>query len=238
MYYRRDHDSPSNMFSEESIQRLVIYLVPMLLGIICHEVAHGYVAWRLGDPTAKSLGRLTLNPLPHIDGTGLLVFVCTAMFAPFTIGWAKPVPVNCGYFKHPIRHMAIVALAGPVTNFILALLCAILMLIITSIPELFTYILTDATAVWKILQAGVWINILLGWFNLIPIPPLDGSKILAGLLPRQISETYLKISRFGLIILIVLMATGIFWKILSPLITGTLVYIIQIFNIPFWPNWL
>ena len=226
------------MFTEESLQRVIIYLIPMLTGIICHEVAHGYVAWRLGDPTAKFLGRLTLNPLPHIDPTGLVVFVLTAIAAPFTIGWAKPVPIDPRNFKNPEKGMALVALAGPATNFMLALFFALAMLVINLIPSLFTYVINDMPVLWRVLQAGVWINILLGWFNLMPIPPLDGSQILANLLPSSLGRPYMQIGRFGMIILIVLMVTGLLWKVLGPLMTNTLVFIIETLNIPFQPAWL
>ena len=105
----------------DKLNRILISAVPLLLGIICHEVAHGFVAWRCGDPTAKQLGRLTLNPRVHIDPMGTLMFVFTAMLFPFALGWAKPVPVDTRRLRNPRRDMALVAAAGPVTNFILAL---------------------------------------------------------------------------------------------------------------------
>lgn len=224
--------------SMESVQRVIIFIVPMMMGIICHEVAHGYVAWRFGDPTAKMLGRLTLNPIPHIDPTGILVFVITALVAPFTIGWAKPVPVNSRMFKKPIRDMAIVSLAGPLTNFALAIASAIIMCIIFHIPALNTYVFTTVPVVWKILQAGIWINILLGWFNLMPIPPLDGSHILYSILPAPLANQYAQIGRFGMIIVIVLLATGVLWKVVGPLLTSSVTFIVNLFHIPFIPAWL
>ena len=225
-------------FSEESVQRVIVYLVPMLLGIICHEVAHGYAAFRFGDPTAKMLGRLTLNPIKHIDPMGVLVFVLTALMAPFAIGWAKPVPVNARYFKNPIRDMAIVSFAGPLTNFLLALLFGLAMFIIVQIPSFFQYVMQDYPVVWKVLQAGVWINIVLGWFNLMPIPPLDGSHILYGILPAPLANQYIKIGRYGMIIVIVLLATGMLWKVVGPLLNYSLNFIIQLYQVPFLVAWL
>ncbi len=198
------------MFSEsltQIIQQIAIYAVPLFLGIICHEVAHGYVSYLLGDPTAKNAGRLTLNPLKHLDLVGTLVFLITRM-----IGWAKPVPINPGYYQNPRKGIVLVSLAGPATNFVLAALFYLLYrglaaVIMSSDPQLSSYVLYPAV---NIAAAGTIINIVLGTFNLIPIPPLDGSKVLAVMLPPRMAAKYMKLERYGFIILILLVMTGVF----------------------------
>lgn len=201
------------------VKRFAIAAVPALLGIILHEVAHGWVAARRGDPTAAQLGRLTLNPLPHIDPTGLLVFAMTSLMGSFVFGWAKPVPVNPRYFRNPVRDMMLVALAGPVTNFVLALVFALLL-------RLFVYLLPpsiwggDSSYVFMLtmLQAGIVINCGLAWLNLLPIPPLDGSKVLAYFLPPRVAWSYMSAERYGFVILLLLLATGGLGYVLGPLV--------------------
>jgi Zn-dependent proteases len=218
-------------------QRVAIFLVPMFIGVILHEVAHGYAAYRFGDPTAKMMGRLTLNPIKHIDPTGLLIFVLTALFAPFAIGWAKPVPINARYFKNPARDMAITSFAGPLTNFLVAIGFAILMLLVLKIPAL-RLLVSQTPALWQVMEAGIWINILLAWFNLLPIPPMDGSHILYSVLPREIGNAYAKIGRYGMIIVIVLLATGLLWDVLEPLLLKSANLVIDVFNLPPLWQWL
>ena len=204
-----------------ALEKIAIYIVPALLGIILHEVAHGALAAYLGDPTAKSLGRLTLNPLPHVDPLGLLVFVLTSLTSPFVFGWAKPVPVNPRYFANPAKGMMLVALAGPATNFLLATLFALLLwLALRFLPETAfnsTLTLTFLTA----LKAGVFINLALAWLNLIPVPPLDGSRILSFFLPERLARHYQRIERFGFLLLLLLLFSGLFNKILVPLLQGS-----------------
>jgi Zn-dependent protease len=201
------------------IKLLAAAFVPMLLGMVCHEVAHGWAAWKRGDPTAKMLGRLTLNPLPHLDVMGSLLFVFTALTSPFILGWAKPVPVNPRYFKSIRRDMALVSVAGPLTNMLVALgFAAALRLLTLALPveqwgghgayDFFLYMFF----------IGIKVNFMLAWFNLIPIPPLDGGSILAGVLPRSISWHYQKMERYGLLLLVVLLATGVLFPVLSPLV--------------------
>ncbi|MCR5814282.1 MAG: site-2 protease family protein [Desulfovibrio sp.] len=204
-----------------ALEKIAIYIVPALLGIILHEVAHGACAAYLGDPTAKSLGRLTLNPLPHVDPLGLLVFVLTSLTSPFVFGWAKPVPVNPRYFANPAKGMMLVALAGPATNFLLALLFALLLwLAIALLPEAaFTSALT--LTILTAMKAGVFINLALAWLNLLPVPPLDGSRILSFFLPRSLALTYLRIERYGLLLLMLLLFSGLLNKILVPLLQGS-----------------
>ena len=197
-------------------------LVPALFGIICHEVAHGWVAYKLGDPTAKYLGRLTLNPIKHIDPVGLGVFALTALLTPFAIGWAKPVPVQSRYFKRPREGMVFVALAGPVTNLLVALLCAV---ILKFADVLGSAGLFASSLPLEIVQAsakmGIGINCALAWFNLMPVPPLDGSHVVGGLLPASLADQFQALGRYGMIIIMLLLATGVFGRIIFPLIRQT-----------------
>lgn len=204
-------------------------IVPALFGIICHEVAHGWAAYKMGDPTAKFLGRLTLNPIKHIDPMGLGVFAFTALFSPFVIGWAKPVPVQPRYFRYPRQGMMLVSLAGPMTNFFVALLCALVFKLTVNLAA--SGVGAQSLALWcvqKSAQYGVMINCALAWFNLMPIPPLDGSHILEGLLPRPLAEAYASIARYGMFIVLILVATGFFGKILVPLLTYTADFIFML----------
>lgn len=196
-----------------SIQTIVIMAVPFLLAITCHEVAHGYVAYLLGDPTAKSQGRLTLNPIKHIDPLGAVAFVIAK------IGWAKPVPVDARYFKNPRRDMMYVAVAGPGVNFALAVVFSFLY------KWMVAYAMQDVEGssasmvippVISMLEAGVVVNLILGVFNLLPIPPLDGSNILAGLLPPKAAYSYMNFSKYGFILIILLAVTGILGYVLWP----------------------
>ena len=199
------------------LNRVLISVVPLLLGIICHEVAHGYVAYRCGDPTAKAMGRLTLNPKVHIDPMGTLMFVVTAMFFPFALGWAKPVPVDTRRLRNPRRDMALVAAAGPVTNFILAILFMIGFLLTATLFRSY-----EGTTVYSffynMLQTGVLINLVLAFFNLLPIPPMDGSRLVSMALPYEAARTYNQLERYGMIIILVFLATGLFGRIILPLV--------------------
>lgn len=201
-----------------AIERIAIFLVPLMLGVTCHEVAHGYVALLQGDSTAKDAGRLTLNPIKHLDPTGTLVFILTSVMGGFVIGWAKPVPVNPYHFNNQRRGMVLVSLAGPATNFLLAVLFSLTLR--AMIP-----FLQDGSGPWienilyplaLICRAGMDVNIILGLFNLFPVPPLDGSKIVAGLLPVHLAQRYLALGRYGLIIVILLLATGALGTVLIP----------------------
>lgn len=208
------------------IQLIIILGPPLLLAITLHEVAHGWMALRCGDPTAKALGRLSLNPLRHIDPVGtLLVPALLATFGGFIFGWAKPVPVSYQRLRQPKRDMALVALAGPSANLFMALAWGLAMLI--------GYHL-HASAPWLgeplLLMggAGVNVNVMLGVLNLAPIPPLDGSRVLVGLLPRRFGEIMAQIEPYGLIILVVMMALGLF-NVLMPIINSIRHFIITLF---------
>jgi len=197
------------------ITQLIILAPPLLFALTFHEFAHGYVAYRLGDPTAKNAGRLTLNPLKHLDPIGTIAF----FFIKF--GWAKPVPVNPTNFRNPRKDMLWVALAGPMTNLALALISAIitktLWFLASSLPysAIAEAILVPLNAM---LIASVWINLVLCIFNFLPIPPLDGSRILTGLLPQDLAISYMKIERYGFIIILVLAFSGVLSKVILPII--------------------
>ena len=191
------------------IQQLAIQLPPLLFALTVHELAHGWVAFRLGDPTAKMAGRLTMNPLKHLDPLGVLAFVI------MKIGWAKPVPVDPRYFRNPQKDMLLVALAGPGANVLLALASALLARVLVSVPVLPLFVLQPLVGM---LVASVWINIMLAVFNIIPIPPLDGSKVLMGVLPPEAARSFARIEPFGFFILLALVYTGVIGAIILPII--------------------
>ena len=199
------------------LNRIFVSVIPMLLGIICHEVAHGYVAYRCGDPTAKLSGRLTLNPIVHIDLWGSITFIVTALAFPFALGWAKPVPVDTRNLRKPRRDMALVAVAGPATNFILAALFMIGFLL-----TVLVFNENQQSVVYQffydMLRTGVFLNLVLCFFNLIPIPPMDGSRLLSMALPRDAARTYNQLERYGMLIILLFLATGLFGKVIIPLV--------------------
>ncbi len=203
-------------------KRFAVAAIPALLGIILHEVAHGWVAAKRGDPTAKQMGRLTLNPVPHIDPMGLLVFVMTSLSGAFVFGWAKPVPVNPRYFKDPQKDMMLVSIAGPLTNLALAFIFALFLRIFIEVLP-FSVWQNSPTYIFFVLmlQTGVIINTGLCWLNLLPIPPLDGSKVVAYFLPPKLAWQYMSAGKYGFIILILLLATGALGLILGPLVSAT-----------------
>ncbi|HSA34766.1 MAG TPA: site-2 protease family protein [bacterium] len=189
-----------------------MWAVPVLFSIVVHEVSHGWVAQKLGDNTAASMGRLTLNPIHHIDILGTVVLPLIGIIAGgFIFGWAKPVPVNpYNFYQHVNlrKGMMWVALAGPASNLALAFVGSFVLVATQSFfPNEFAIFL---------LNAFVWINIYLAMFNLMPIPPLDGSKILQGILPYRFDRAFMNIERYGFFILIILLMTGAFSLLLSP----------------------
>ena len=191
------------------VQQLAIQLPPLLFALTVHELAHGWVAFRLGDPTAKLDGRLTMNPLKHLDPLGVLAFVI------MKIGWAKPVPVDPRYFRNPQKDMLLVALAGPGSNVLLAIASALLARVLVSVPVLPLFVLQPLVGM---LVASVWINIMLAVFNIIPIPPLDGSKVLMGVLPPEAARSFARIEPFGFFILLALFYTGVIGALILPII--------------------
>lgn len=201
-----------------TLQRIAVWALPVLFAITVHEVAHGWVARRLGDPTAMMLGRLTLNPLKHIDPVGtVLVPLLMLMFSPFIFGWAKPVPVTWGNLKHPKRDMALVAVAGPLSNLLMALFWVVVLRIgigiNTEVPWLGTYLFYAG-------QAGILINLVLMVLNLLPLPPLDGGRVLSGLLPGRWSWQLDRLEPYGILIVLLLLVSGVLGGILGPVIDG------------------
>ncbi len=194
------------------MQRIAVWILPVVFAITVHEVAHGWVAKKYGDNTASLLGRLTLNPIKHIDPLGTLIIPGLLLLTGtgFIFGWAKPVPVDARNFKNPLHDMAIVAFAGPLANLLMAIgwaLIARLGVIIgmeaISLPLIYTGI------------AGISINLVLALINLLPIPPLDGSRILTGMLPAKWAWQYNRLERFGFIILLLLLYSGILSMLLA-----------------------
>ena len=199
---------------QQIFYKVSIMLVPILLAITCHEVSHGYIADKLGDNTARSMGRLTLNPIKHLDLFG------TIMFFYVGIGWAKPVPVNFNNLRHPKRDMIWVAAAGPITNFALALLSALALRLLAylanGVPD-GSPIAEVIFPVTLMLAFSVYVNLLLAMFNLIPVPPLDGGRVAVGLLPQRLSMALARVERFGMIIIIVLVFfTNVYSSVILP----------------------
>jgi len=196
------------------VQKIAVWILPVIFAITVHETAHGWVAKKYGDNTASMQGRLTLNPIKHIDWLGTIIIPGLLLLTGtgFIFGWAKPVPVDARNFKNPRHDMAIVALAGPVSNLLMALTWALIARIgITigtsaeniSLPLIYTGI------------AGISINLVLALINLLPIPPLDGSRVLTGILPSRLAWQYNQLERYGFIILLILLYTKVLNVILE-----------------------
>lgn len=198
------------------IQKIFLMGVPVLFAIIVHEVMHGFVALRCGDHTAKFAGRLTLNPIKHVDpiGTILLPALLIIMKAPFIFGWAKPVPVDWRNLRNPKRDMALVALVGPLSNFVMALIWALLFKLLLAHAPTSLFVLMAKT--------GIYVNVALMVLNILPLPPLDGSRIVASFLPPRAAYRYNQLERYGFIILIILLATHILSAILWPMMVMVL----------------
>jgi len=205
-------------------RQLIVSALPILIAITFHELSHGFVANKLGDPTAKMMGRLTLNPIAHIDPFGTILM--PLMFIIFTngqfvFGYAKPVPINPMNFKNPRRDMAISAAAGPVTNILLSIV-SILIIKVIIVP--LSFVLPESLSetvlmpLIMIFKSSVIINVVLAAFNMIPIPPLDGGRVLIGFLPYKHAVSYSKIEPFGFLIVIFLIATGIANYFVVPLV--------------------
>jgi len=196
------------------LQRFAVAVLPVLFAITVHEVAHGWAAMKLGDKTAQMLGRLTLNPVKHIDPVGtILVPGLMLLFGGFIFGWAKPVPVTWQNLHNPKRDMALVAIAGPLSNLIMALIWAIVMKISLVLPVELSMLVQPLLYMGGI---GITINLILLVLNLVPIPPLDGSRIVSSLLPGKWSWQYNRIENYGLFILMALLFTGVLQDIIGP----------------------
>ena len=190
------------------IQNILIYALPVLLAITVHEAAHGYAAKRLGDNTAFMMGRVTLNPIKHIDPIGTILMPLLLIFAgsPFLFGYAKPVPVRFGNLNHPKRDMVWVALAGPASNLVMALIWGVVFYLLQGAGLTEPFFL-------KMAQGGIVVNAVMFAFNLFPLPPLDGGRILVGLLPYKQAELVSRVEPWGFFIVMGLVVTGIISKL-------------------------
>lgn len=206
------------------IQKIAIYALPVIFAITVHEAAHGFAARFFGDMTADREGRITLNPLKHIDPVGtILLPALTLLVGGILFGWAKPVPVDFSRLRNPKRDMLWVAAAGPASNFLMALFWALIIKLSVIYPNVYS----EPMALMG--QAGVMINVVLMVLNLLPLPPLDGGRIAVSLLPNHLAYKYAQIERYGFIILIVLLATGILGRIMEPFIDAVIQMIQFIF---------
>ena len=206
------------------IQKIAIYALPVIFAITVHEAAHGFAARYFGDMTADRAGRITLNPLKHIDPIGTIILpALTLLVGGILFGWAKPVPVDFSRLRNPKRDMLWVAAAGPASNFVMALFWALMIKLAVTTPSVYS----EPMALMG--QAGVMINVVLMVLNLLPLPPLDGGRIAVSLLPNHLAYKYAQIERYGFIILIVLLATGVLGRIMAPFIDAMIQFIEFIF---------
>jgi len=208
-----------------TIQKIAVMALPLVFAIVLHEVAHGWVADKLGDHTARDMGRLTLNPIPHIDLFGtiimpILLFVITS--GRFVFGSAKPVPINPYNFKNPKKDMALSSLAGPAANLVMALVCTFLLRIVIAglegkVPQFYWDWLIIPLS--YMLVYGIIINVVLAVLNLIPIPPLDGSRVVYWLLPDKQAASYYRLEPYGMFIILALFAFGFLGRIMTPIVS-------------------
>jgi Zn-dependent protease len=211
---------------QRTITEILIWAVPVVLAITVHEAAHGYVARHFGDPTAERAGRITLNPLRHIDPVGtvivpLMIFILSSLAGnEWAFGWAKPVPVNFGLLRNPKADMLWVAAAGPFANLLMAIAWALAHSLTGGLPP-----------AWKMMAfAGMTINCVLFLFNLLPIPPLDGGRIAVSLLPHRLAWKYARLEPFGLLIVVLLLASGVLDVVLGPLLNKFVMALVTVFG--------
>ncbi len=210
------------------IQKIVVFALPVLFAITLHEAAHGYVARHFGDMTAYAAGRISLNPLRHIDFVGtIIVPLVSLLLADILFGWAKPVPVNFSNLRHPKQDMLWVAAAGPISNLIMAVGWAFAYKLGVGLA------LSNPAAAWLILvgACGIFVNVIFMVLNLLPLPPLDGGRIAVSLLPHGLARQFAQVERYGFIILIALLFTGLLGLILWPMINLSIAGIGALFDI-------
>ena len=205
---------------EGIIRGISIWALPVVMAVVLHEVAHGWVADKLGDDTARWMGRLTLNPIKHIDpiGTVLIPIVLLVIGSPFLFGYAKPVPINFRKLGNPKRDMIWVAAAGPATNLLLAIVSTLLLWLAIQLPPALTWV---AAPLAMMCQASIIINMVLCIFNLMPLPPLDGGRVAVGLLPGPAAYQLSRLEPYGFLIIVLLLAAGLLQSIIGPLVMGS-----------------
>lgn len=207
-------------------QKIAVWVLPVLLAITVHEVAHGWVANRLGDSTARMMGRLTLNPIKHIDPVGTLLVPAITLFASgFVFGWARPVPVTWRNLKQPKRDMAFVAAAGPASNLLMALVWALVMRIGVHYHAAFGGFAQPLVLMGV---AGIFVNTLLLLVNLVPVPPLDGGRLLTGMLPSHLAARFSRIEPYGIFIVLGLLFTGVLWTVINPFLAISLTSLAEV----------
>lgn len=203
---------------------LIIYIIPILFAITVHEVAHGWIAYKLGDSTAKSLGRLTLNPLPHVDPIGTIILPTVLyLTSPFIFGFAKPVPINYNNLRNDKLDVIYVALAGPLSNILMAIMWTFI---------LYFSLLNNDLFFGQMASVGIFFNLLLAIFNMIPIPPLDGSVIIRTMLPSKYLYQYDKLELYGIFLVFALLFLGLFNFVILPLLVSSLNLISSVAGIP------
>lgn len=202
-----------------------LYIIPVLLfSVIIHEIAHGWMALRLGDTTARDMGRLTLNPIPHIDpiGSVLVPFASLFIAGQVFIAWAKPVPVNPANFSHYKRDDILVSVVGPVSNMLLALVCSLVFILLAKVAPLVSesqpFVSDGLDFFLKMFAGGITLNVVLAVFNMMPIPPLDGSHVVASFLPAEASRQYRSLGFMGIFVILILMRWAPFHELFSTVI--------------------
>lgn len=197
------------MVNLSTVQIICIWVLPVLFAITFHEAGHALVAYRCGDDTAKRQGRLSINPFVHIDLLGTIIVPIVVAYLShfqFIFGWAKPVPINWGRLKHPKRDAALVALAGPLMNFLMAMVFYFFYWVLST--QAMTSNLSQLFFI-ETARAGILVNLVLGWFNLLPIPPLDGSRLLSAWLPYRLNQRFLQLEPYGFLIILILIYVGL-----------------------------
>ena len=208
------------------IQNIAIYALPVIFAITLHEAAHGYVAKHFGDLTAYTQGRVSLNPIRHIDPLGTIILpVVTLMLGGILFGWAKPVPVNFSALRHPKQDMLWVALAGPGANLFMAFVWGFVIKLGLGLPE---SNLSDPMILMG--EAGIKINVILMVLNLLPLPPLDGGRVAVSLLPHRMADSFAKIEPYGFMILVLLLMTGVLGAVIGPFIGLTIQMVVWFFG--------